>query len=90
MFEFLGEEYNPKVLEFYRIEKRWYSSEIVKPDKIESKQEHLQNRNWQINQPLFDGRGRWKKEMTEGEKIIFKKKAQKYLLEFGYVQDDNW
>ena len=90
VFEFLGEEYNPKVLEFYRIEKRWYSSEIVKPDKIESKQEHLQNRNWQINQPLFDGRGRWKKEMTEGEKIIFKKKAQKYLLEFGYVQDDNW
>jgi hypothetical protein len=90
IFKFLGEEYNDQVLEYYKTEKLWYSSEMVKPEKIDSLIEHKQYRNWQINQPLFDGRGRWKEEMTEGEKIIFKKKAQEYLIKFGYVEDDNW
>jgi tetratricopeptide (TPR) repeat protein len=90
IFEFLGEEYGDQVLEFYKTEKLWYSSEMVKPEKIDSLIEHKQYRNWQINQPLFDGRGRWQEEMTEGEKIIFKKKAQEYLVKFGYVEDDTW
>ncbi|WP_434222743.1 tetratricopeptide repeat-containing sulfotransferase family protein [Limnospira platensis CENA597] len=87
---FLGEKYNDKMLEFHKTEKHWYSEEIVKPEIIDTMTKHKQNRNWQINQALFDGRGRWQQEMTPGEKIIFKKKAQQYLLEWGYVQDDNW
>jgi len=47
-------------------------------------------RNWQINQPLFDGRGRWIKEMTEDDKVIFKDKAQKYLEKFGYADANSW
>ncbi|NEP87856.1 MAG: tetratricopeptide repeat protein [Okeania sp. SIO2C2] len=90
ILHFLDEKYDDKILKFHQTERRWYSSEIIKPEKINSITEHKQYRNWQINQPLFDGRGRWKEEMTEGEKVIFKKKAQKYLLEFGYVEDDNW
>jgi hypothetical protein len=78
------------MLEFHKTEKHWYSEEIVKPEIIDTMTKHKQNRNWQINQALFDGRGRWQQEMTPGEKIIFKKKAQQYLLEWGYVQDDNW
>ncbi|MEA5497928.1 tetratricopeptide repeat-containing sulfotransferase family protein [Limnoraphis robusta] len=90
VFDFLGEEYNDKILEFYKTERRWYSLEVVKPEAIDSVTAHKQHRNWQINQPLFDGRGRWREEMTEGEKIIFKKKAQQYLVKFGYVEDENW
>jgi hypothetical protein len=48
-------------------------------------------RNWQINQPLYDGRGRWLKEMTEKEKQHFKNSlAQDYLEQFGYATDCNW
>jgi hypothetical protein len=86
---FLGEKYTDSLLEFHKTDRHWYSSEIVKPKEVDMKT-HKQFRNWQINQPLFDGRGRWKQEMTEEEKVIFREKAQKYLLEFGYVQDDNW
>lgn len=90
IFDFLGEKYNNKIFDFHKIEKRWYSPEIVKPEKINSLKTHQQYRNWQINQPLFDGRGRWQQDMKPGEKIIFKKIAQHYLLEWGYVKDDNW
>jgi hypothetical protein len=47
-------------------------------------------RTWQINQPLFDGRDRWKSEMTLEDKQRFKRKAQRYLVEYGYAQDDRW
>lgn len=90
LFKFLGETYTEQVLKYYETPKYWYSSEIIKPEKIQNIQEHKNLRNWQINQPLFDGRGRWKTEMTEEEKRIFKEKAQKYLVQFGYVEDDNW
>jgi HEPN domain-containing protein len=49
------------------------------------------NRNWQINQPIFDGRGRWLAEMTEAEKEQFKNSpAQAMLEQFGYVSDATW
>jgi len=90
IFNFLGEIYTEKVLKYYETPKYWYSSEIIKPEKMQNRLDHLNLRNWQINQPLFDGRGRWKTEMTEEHKIIFKEKAQKNLVQFGYVEDDNW
>ncbi|NEO44854.1 MAG: tetratricopeptide repeat protein [Moorea sp. SIO4A3] len=90
LFKFLGETYREEVLKFNETPKHWYSSEISKPEEIQNIEDHKKLRNWQINQPLFDGRGRWKTEMTEEEKIIFKEKAQKYLVQFGYVEDDNW
>lgn len=87
---FLGEPYTADVLQFHQTKKHWYSAEITKPEEIKTLGEHNNLRNWQINQPLFDGRGRWKQEMTAEEKVLFKAKAQKYLEKFGYVEDDNW
>lgn len=57
---------------------------------IKTHQDHKKMRNWQINQPLFDGRGRWNTDMTPTEKSIFKAKAQEYLVQFGYAKDDIW
>jgi tetratricopeptide (TPR) repeat protein len=88
--EFLGEKYTNKILEYHQNTKHWYSSEITKPEKIETHEDHLNLRNWQINQPLFDGRGKWKTEMNEVEKEIFKKNAQQYLVKFGYVNNYDW
>lgn len=52
--------------------------------------EHEKFRAWQVRQPLFDGRGRWKKDMSEEEKRFFKEKAGKMLIEYGYAQDETW
>ncbi len=90
IFNFLGENYTEHVMNYYQTPKLWYSSEVTKPKTINSIQDHHNLRNWQINQPLYDGRGRWKTEMTEEEKRLFKQKAQKYLVQFSYVKDSNW
>lgn len=87
---FLQEEYTDQILNYQQHQKYWYHSEIIKPQEIITHEDHHKLRNWQINQPIFDGSGRWKKEMSEMEKSQFKKTAQKYLLQFGYVQDANW
>jgi Flp pilus assembly protein TadD len=88
--EFLQEDYTSNILDYYKTPKFWYSDTIKEPETHVGQAVHAQLRNWQINQPIFDGRGKWKKEMTEEEKAIFKDKAQKYLEQFGYVDNDSW
>ncbi|WP_413166734.1 tetratricopeptide repeat-containing sulfotransferase family protein [Capilliphycus salinus ALCB114379] len=87
---FLGVSYTDDVFKYYQHPKFWYSSEITKPKNIDTAEDYKNLRNWQINQPLFDGRGRWIKEMTEDDKVIFKDKAQKYLEQFGYTDANSW
>ena len=57
-----------------------------------SGKDHKEYRNWQINQKLFDGSGKWVEEMTAEEKASFKTspEAMKLLVDFGYVSDDCW
>jgi tetratricopeptide (TPR) repeat protein len=89
--QFLGEEYSSQLLDYHKTEHRWYSDKIEKPYTIKSHDDHNTNRNWQINQPIFDGRGRWLAEMTETEKQQFKDAPSRRLLEqFGYAEDKNW
>ncbi len=89
--EFLDEEYHPQMLEYHKTERRWYSDKIEKPEAIKNIQDHNTNRNWQINQPLFDGRGRWRNDMSEAEIEAFKQSpAQKMLEQFGYVENADW
>ena len=89
--QFLGEDYNSQMLDYYKTERRWYSNQITKPYAIHNHQDHMDYRNWQINQPIFDGRGRWITELTEAEKEVFKLSPAQQLLEyFGYVDNSNW
>jgi hypothetical protein len=91
MCSFLNEVYSDQLLNFHKTQRKWYSDIIDKPDVIVSLKDHNRMRNWQINQPLFDGRGRWVTEMTDDEKAYFKNSAaQLYLEKFGYVIDSNW
>jgi tetratricopeptide (TPR) repeat protein len=88
---FLDEEYDPAMLDFHKVERKWYAAEIARPPNIQSRSDHAAHRNWQINQPLFDGRGRWKSEMTDDEKQVFKNSpAQRLLEQFGYAANNDW
>ncbi len=51
---------------------------------------HGRLRAWQINQPLFDGTGRWRTELDAGEKLRVKELAQSQLVAFGYAENDHW
>ena len=43
-----------------------------------------------MNQPLFDGSGRWRTELTADEQQRFKELGQRQLESFGYVDSDTW
>lgn len=88
VLDFLGETFEPGMQEYYKTPKRWYSQTMSKPSDPFGKQ-HKQFRNWQINQPLFDGRGKWKR-MTDEEKQRFKDLAGEMLIEYGYSTGNDW
>ncbi len=56
---FLEEAYEEDMASYHQKPKYFYAGKIEKPTDAEGKN-HALHRNWQINQPLFDGRGRWK------------------------------
>jgi len=80
--DFINEPYQNNLLEYHKKPKLWYDKTIKKPiDKT-----HKVIRNWQINQPLFDGRNKWKKELDV--KLVDKLKNHKefnlMMKELGY------
>ncbi|MFQ5604268.1 MAG: sulfotransferase [bacterium] len=89
IFAFLGEPYEAEMSELGNKSRRWYSENIEKPSS-RAREHHNDFRNWQINQPLFDGSGKWILSMTDDERMLFKTKAGDLLLKYGYVNDNNW
>jgi hypothetical protein len=84
----LGEDYEEQLAHYHETPKFYYSKTIEKPSS-ESAGDHTAYRNWQINQPLMDCRGRWK-EFSEEDKQIVKDVAGDMLIEYGYARDKNW
>ena len=88
ILNFLGEDFEEQVLRSHEKPKYFYSQSIEKPPDA-SAANHNQYRNWQINQKLFDGRGKWKQLSDEKKKII-KAAVGDMLVEYGYASDQNW
>lgn len=88
VLEFMGESYEDNCKNYNQKDRRYYASKIEKPENASGKN-HRQHRNWQINQPLFDGRGRWK-TLNQDEKNIINEAAAEMLKEYGYIEDKNW
>jgi hypothetical protein len=87
ILSFLNEKYEGGMKDYHKIPRKWYSNEISKPSTATQKN-HKQYRNWQINQPLFDNRGRWKK-LSADELTIVNDIAGELLIELGYTGVDN-
>jgi hypothetical protein len=88
LLAFLGEEYEDQLARFHEVPKFYYAEKIEKtPD--EGGSYHHTHRNWQINQKLFDGRGRWK-ALDNEQKQVIKEVAGDMLIEYGYAADKNW
>ncbi|MFZ5908203.1 MAG: sulfotransferase family protein [Nitrospirota bacterium] len=88
LLSFLGADFEPSLREYHKTPKRYYSEEVAKPP-TPQQEHHRQYRNWQINQPIFDGRGKWKR-MTDEEKRLVKDLAGEMLVAYGYAKDNNW
>ena len=89
---FIDESFEEGMLTFHEKPAYYHSEEVTANPGSESGKDHKYYRNWQVNQKLFDGSGKWIKEMTEDEKAVFKadKQAMEYLRDFGYASGDDW
>jgi hypothetical protein len=90
VLNYCGEKLEKGIYKYHEKDKYFFSDKIEKPNSIQNNDEHNQYRNWQINKPIFDGTGRYKKEMNSHEKKIFKEKAGKELLKYGYEENNEW
>ena len=78
---FLHLSFDPVLLEFHRKPQRWFN-----PQAAESQPEHVMLRNSQVNQPIYDGRGRWRKELGKSELVELVEGRGKHLMQaFGYI-----
>ena len=89
---FIGETFEEGMIAFHENPAYYHSEKVIDNPVSESGKDHKYYRNWQVNQKLFDGSGKWVKEMSEEEKARFKtdKDAMELLIEFGYADGDDW
>lgn len=87
---FIEEPFDEAMRNFHQRKMHLFKAKQTSPVENASGEFHNQHRNWQINQQLFDGSGRWQGEMTLEEKNLFKQKAGQMLIEYGYEHSLNW
>ena len=87
--EFLEEKIEDGMLSFHEQPAFVFSKKVSNPGS-EAGQSHNEYRNWQINQKLFDGSGKWKNEMLDDEKVRFKDVAGEMLISLGYAENNQW
>lgn len=72
------------MLEYHRTPRRWHGVRSVKD--ADPSKDHAAHRNWQINQPIFDNRGRWVDELSQ-EQIgpLLEGSGRGLMQTFGYL-----
>ncbi len=86
---FLQVPYEPQLADFHNKPAYFFSRQIDKPES-EAGEDHKHFRNWQINQRLFNGSGKWAEGLTSDEKATFKARAGQMLIDYGYADDLDW
>lgn len=81
ILKFIGEEYDPNMLEYYKTPVKWYSGIPIKGDI--SLLEHNKLRDDQINKPLYNGSGCYLK-FSKHQVDLVETKLDSMLRRFGY------
>jgi hypothetical protein len=84
MMSFLGESYEAEQLEFHLNKVYWYAATDDRPSSECGQANHDQLRNWQINQPIFDGRERWKEGLSTHELTLIRPRLAPLAATLGY------
>jgi hypothetical protein len=88
--KYINIDFDKNMLEYYNYAPNWYGVENPKDsdgkDKVYKNNisNHEIRRSWQVKQPLFDGTGRWKKELSSGQIKDVVKNVGEVSNFFGY------
>lgn len=79
--EFLHLAFSPDLLDYHKNPQHWFE-----PTDGEAQSQHIALRNRQINQPIYDGRGRWRSELGDAElQDLVHGRGARLMREFGYT-----
>jgi hypothetical protein len=84
---FMGLPFTPALLDYHQRPRLWFGEQSIRRGSGRAGIEHTALRNWQINQPIFDSRGRWRDELP-GPAVseLEEGRGRSLMLEFGYVK----
>ncbi|WP_280562087.1 sulfotransferase [Chromohalobacter sp. 48-RD10] len=91
---FLGIQFSEELLNFH--ENKFHWNNILPQTESSGKEgiEHKKLRSYQVNQPIFDNTGNWKKELSPEDRKYIKEKLESYegnriMTFFGYNESDD-
>jgi hypothetical protein len=87
IMSFLNEPYEYEMLNYYLVERRYYSQSIKEVSDVSGRNHNI-HRNWQINQPLRKNTVRYTDELTSEEIHKCENNLYFYLDKFGYLEMD--
>jgi hypothetical protein len=84
--KFLNLQYSDELLEYHQTPKLWFQQKEIRRGYGTKGPEHRALRNWQVNQPIFDTRGRWRSELSEEDLVELTHGTGRPLMQaFGYL-----
>lgn len=82
---FAGVPFDPAMLDYHATPRLWFGVAELKPGSGANGRQHRLLRNWQINQPIFDGRDKWRELLGADDLALFRTpEAREMLAAFGY------
>lgn len=86
MCEFTGIPYSKDMVNYHQEKRLWFGRGQIRKGTGRDGREHVHLRNWQINQPIFDTRGKWRNVLSKEDLELFKDENLVKMMDyFGYL-----
>lgn len=82
----IGIPFAAEMLDYHKQPRQWFGTRTLRQGDAATGAGHNELRNWQINQPIFDGRGKWKSVLGEAAPPALESgKGGELMRHFGYL-----
>ena len=75
--------FSQDILEWYKNPPNWFGVEPALNEGI-GEEAHVRRRAWQVQQPLFDGHGRYLCELDANQYKVASKALRRHVKQWGY------